>query len=69
MTMEDNKNYFPDHVSWRVIDAWLALPPCTLSHPYCHCDCPYFYECYPELFDDASEDDMMWVDRDGNLNV
>lgn len=38
----------PEHVSWRVQDAWLAIPPCSYSEkPFCHKDCPYFYECYP----------------------
>lgn len=38
----------PEHVSWRVRDAWLAIPPCSYTDkPYCHVDCPYYYECYP----------------------
>lgn len=41
------KREVPDHVSWRVRDAWLAIPPCYGDHPYCHVDCPYFYECNP----------------------
>lgn len=45
-----NKESFPEIVSWRVVDAWKAIPPCnpSSSHPYCHVQCPYFYECYPE---------------------
>lgn len=46
----------PEHVSWRVRDAWLAIPPCSYTEtPYCHIDCPYQYECHPELFDDDEE--------------
>lgn len=41
------KREVPEHVSWKVIDAWLAIPPCNGDHPYCHVDCPYFYECNP----------------------
>lgn len=38
----------PDKVSWRVVDAWYAIPPCSYTkNPYCHVQCPYFYECYP----------------------
>ena len=48
----------PDKVSWMVVDAWLALPPCTKSLPYCHVQCPYFSECYPEEMED--EDDEAW---------
>lgn len=49
----------PDKVSWRVVDAWYAIPPCDPSreHPYCHVQCPYFYECYPEEdFEDVDEE-------------
>lgn len=45
----------PEHVSWRVRDAWLAIPPCTIQEPYCHVDCPYFNECNP---DEEEESDM-----------
>lgn len=38
----------PKHVSWRVRDAWLTLPPCNYDIPYCHADCPYSYECFPD---------------------
>lgn len=48
----------PDKVSWRVVDAWLALPPCTSRSPYCHYQCPYYHECYPEEME--SEDDEEW---------
>ena len=41
------KREIPEHVSWPVIDAWLAIPPCNGEHPFCHFDCPYFYECNP----------------------
>lgn len=44
-------------VSWRVVDAWLALPPCTESEPYCHVQCPHFSECYPPEEDDDEYDD------------
>lgn len=47
---------FPEHVSWGVIDAWLAIPPCTYKEkPYCHVDCPYFADCWPDK--DGYEDD------------
>lgn len=48
--MAQNSNLIPDKVSWRVVDAWVAIPPCdpSSSHPYCHVQCPYFYECYPD---------------------
>lgn len=44
----------PNHkVSWRVVDAWLAIPPCNYKDkPYCHVQCPYFYECYPEEYEE-----------------
>lgn len=45
-------NDLPNKVSWRVVDAWLCIPPCNYEHPYCHVQCPYFYECYPEDEDD-----------------
>ena len=46
-------NEIPDKVSWRVVDAWLAIPPCSYTtNPYCHVQCPYFYECYPEEYYD-----------------
>lgn len=45
----------PEHVSWRVRDAWLAIPPCTYSeNPYCHVDCPYMSDCHS----DEDESDM-----------
>ena len=51
--MTKKNNEITEHVSWRVRDAWLAIPPCNYSDsPYCHVDCPYHYECYPELYDD-----------------
>lgn len=57
--MENNE--IPDKVSWRVVDAWNAIPPCTYkTKPYCHKQCPYFYECYPPEYDETSE---LW-DRD-----
>lgn len=46
----------PEHVSWMVRDAWLAVPPCTYDIPYCHADCPYFYECFPDDDQDPDED-------------
>lgn len=43
------KREIPGEVSWRVVDAWLAIPPCNYkTDPYCHVQCPYFYECYPD---------------------
>lgn len=48
MTKKNNEN--PEHVSWRVRDAWLVIPPCNYKdRPYCHVDCPYHYECYPNI--------------------
>lgn len=41
------KTKIPKHVSWQVKDAWQVMPPCTLTKPYCHVDCPYYYECNP----------------------
>lgn len=53
--MSEIPNY---HVSWQVRDAWLAKPPCNYStQPFCHVDCPYYYECYPDQFDDDQDDD------------
>lgn len=53
--MENND--IPDKVSWRVVDAWAAIPPCSYTNrPYCHKQCPYFYECYPEYYDDIDEE-------------
>lgn len=48
---------YPDKVSWRVVDAWLAIPPCypESEHPYCHVQCPYFNECYPEENEEEEE--------------
>ena len=51
------ENNIPDKVSWRVVDAWVAIPPCdpASSHPYCHVQCPYFYECYPEEYEELKK--------------
>lgn len=43
-----------NHVSWVIRDAWLVCPPCELSTPYCHKDCPYYYEC--NGYDDPDDD-------------
>lgn len=48
----------PKHVSWRVRDAWLAVPPCSNNIPYCHADCPYSYECFPP--EEPDSDDESW---------
>lgn len=45
----------PQKVSWRVVDAWVAIPPCNYKEPYCHIQCPYFWECYPD--DNEYEDE------------
>ena len=42
-------------VSWRVVDAWLAIPPCSYNEPYCHVQCPYFYECNPPEDEEEEE--------------
>lgn len=52
----------PEKVSWRVVDAWNAIPPCSYSEPYCHVQCPYFYECNPP--EEPSEDDERWQQDD-----
>lgn len=57
---QENKNHIEEmqiHVSWRVRDAWNAIPPCSYSEPFCHVDCPYFYECNPPE-DDYNEDEQ-----------
>lgn len=52
-------NDIPQKVSDAVVDAWWAIPPCwpEYEHPYCHIQCPYFYECYPE--DEEYDDEDM----------
>lgn len=56
--MSKNNTEIPEHVSWQVRDAWLAIPPCNYNtNAYCHVDCPYHYECYPEYYDDYDEDE------------
>lgn len=45
----------PKVVSWRVVDAWLVMPPCNYNEPYCHVQCPYFYECNPSDEEDYDE--------------
>lgn len=48
-----NERELPGEVSWRVVDAWLAIPPCNYkTNPYCHVQCPYFYECNPPYDED-----------------
>lgn len=50
------KDYEQYHATWRTIDAWTAIPPCTYkSEPFCHVDCPYFYECFPEPTEEEEE--------------
>lgn len=45
----------PERVSWEVVDAWAAKPPCEHpDHPTCHVLCPYFDECNTE--EDPEED-------------
>lgn len=44
-------NEIPEHVSWAVVDAWMVKPPCSYTEPYCHKDCPCYYECFPEEFE------------------
>lgn len=54
----DNLN-IPEHVSYAVRDAWNAVPPCSYSlHPFCHVDCPYHYECFPDFYDIDDEYDL-----------
>lgn len=57
--VQKNKHHtedIPEHVSWQVRDAWMCIPPCNYSeNPYCHVDCPYFYECHPQ--DEYYEDE------------
>lgn len=53
MSKKNHDERIPEKVSWRVVDAWLALPPCSYNYrPYCHVQCPYFHECYPEYYED-----------------
>lgn len=56
---------YPDKVSWRVVDAWLALPPCNpwQENPFCHVQCPYFDECYPE----EDYEDEEWPEDDEEM--
>lgn len=55
---QTTESEFPGKVSWRVVDAWLAIPPCdpSSSKPYCHVQCPYFDDCYPEEYWDDDEE-------------
>lgn len=41
-------NVLPGRVSSYVVDAWYAKPPCYYIKPYCHVQCPYFGDCYPQ---------------------
>lgn len=52
------KEEYPEHVSWRVRDAWKANPPCWGPGGDCHVDCPYFDDCWPE--EEYYEDDEEW---------
>ena len=55
MTEPEIPNY---KVSWQVVDAWTCKPPCEhIDRPYCHVQCPYFYECYPN---EDETDDEVW---------
>ena len=55
MIESDIPNY---KVSWQVVDAWKCIPPCGYTDkPYCHVQCPYFYECYPN---EDEIDDEVW---------
>lgn len=57
--IDDKKNSIPGKVSWRVVDAWLAIPPCNYKEkPFCHVQCPYIYECYPELFESPDDEEL-----------
>lgn len=48
-----SKREIPENVPWQVVDAWLAIPPCSYrEYPYCHIQCPYFYECYPNYYEE-----------------
>lgn len=53
------KRELPQRVSWRVVDAWLCIPPCNYDEPYCHIQCPYFAECNPP--DDKDEEDYEYI--------
>lgn len=55
------KEEIPEHVSWRVMDAWKAITPCWGPHGYCHADCPYFEDCWPE--EEHDEDEEEWDDH------
>lgn len=47
-------------VSWVIRDAWLVRPPCELSTPYCHKDCPYYYECNGSDDQDDDIEMLLW---------
>lgn len=51
-----------DKKSLAVIDAWKATPPCDPSkeHIYCHVQCPYFDECFPEEYEEEED----WDEED-----
>lgn len=56
MPEDSMKQEIPNgEVSWRVVDAWLAIPPCNYSEPYCHVQCPYFDECNPPEEEEEEE--------------
>ena len=51
-------DYRQKHATWPLIDAWQAIPPCTYkSEPFCHVDCPYFYDCngYPDNLEEEEQ--------------
>lgn len=51
----------PGRVSCVMVDAWKVVPPCDPAHehPYCHWQCPYYNECYPN----EEEDDIEWEEE------
>lgn len=53
-------------VSWQVVDAWKATPPCNpdKENPYCHVQCPHFDDCYPE----EDEEDEEWPEEDRDID-
>lgn len=49
MSEETNSDIPEWRASAAIRDAWLCIPPCSYTtKPYCHVDCPYFYECNPD---------------------
>lgn len=54
----NEENDLPGKVSWRVVDAWACIPPCSYKeNPFCHVQCPYFYECNQSEEEDFEDEE------------